>query len=61
MDGVKIMGRDMENNAKWRKEKIRRYSFTLNVEKDKDVYEYFEKQPNKRDYLISLIKKDMKK
>lgn len=59
MTEVKSMGRDMNNNYEWRKKNIRRYSFTLNVENDKDVYEFFERQSNKRDYLIGLIRKDM--
>ncbi len=61
MDGVKIMGRDMEKLYAWRKENIKRYSFELNKTTEKEVFEHLEKQPNKRDYLISLIKKDMKK
>ena len=53
------MGRDMENNAKWRKENIKRYEFTLNKTNEKDVMEYLDTKPNKREYLINLIRKDM--
>lgn len=55
------MGRNLENEVRWRKENIRRYSFTLNKVTNKDVYEHLEKQKNKRAYLIELIKKDLEK
>lgn len=56
-----IMGRDREHRNKWEKETIRKYNFGLNKEKDKDVLAHLEKQKNKRQYLIDLIKADMKK
>ena len=57
--GGKAMGRDAENDKKWRKASLFRYEINLNRENDKDVLEYFEPIPNKRQYLIGLIKKDM--
>lgn len=57
----KNMGRNIENELKWRKENIRRYEFTLNKTTNKLAYEHLEKQPNKRAYIISLIEKDAKK
>ena len=44
---------------KWRKESIKRVEFYLHKELDKDVLEWLEKQPNKREFLIGLIRKDM--
>ena len=46
---------------KWRKESIKRIEFYLHKENDKDVLEWLEKQPNKREYLINLIKADREK
>lgn len=59
MEGAK-MGRDMVNRAKWEKQNIKRYVINLNKAKFGDVIEYLEKQPNKQEYLIGLIQKDMK-
>ena len=57
--GGQKMGRDVENDRKWRKASLFRYEINLNRENDKEVLDFFEKIPNKRKYLISLIKKDM--
>lgn len=57
----KNMGRDMENLYKWRRNNIKKISFELNKTNDKDVIDHLEKQPNKRDYLIGLIRKDIRK
>lgn len=57
--GGQKMGRDVENDRKWRKASLFRYEINLNRENDKEVLDFFEKIPNKRQYLISLIKKDM--
>lgn len=54
------MGRDMDKMYAWRKLNLKRYSFDLNKVTDKDVYDHLEKQPNKRDYIINLIKEDIK-
>lgn len=52
---------DLEKNKNWYKKNIRRYSFTLNRTYDKDVLEQLEKQPNKRLYIMNLIRQDIKK
>lgn len=44
---------------KWRKESIKRVEFYLHKELDKDVLEWLQKQPNKREYIIALLRKDM--
>ena len=44
---------------KWRRECVKYYKFYLHKELDKDALEWLEKQPNKRQYLIDLIKGDM--
>ena len=53
------MGRDLENDKKWRKENLKRYILDFNRTKDKDVLDHLEKQPSKREYIIGLIRKDM--
>lgn len=53
------MGRDMEGLYSWRRENIKRVVLDLNKATDKDILEWIEKKPNKRDYLISLIRKDI--
>lgn len=55
----KKMGRDMDNHAKWERENLRSYTFKVNIKTDKDICEHLERQPNKRAYIISLIRKDM--
>ena len=55
------MGRDMDNFYAWRKKNIKRTTFDLNLETEKDVIDWLDKQANKRAYLIELIRKDMKK
>lgn len=55
----RTVGRNMDKNYQWRKEKLKRFDFFLNRETEKDVCEWLEKQPNRRQYLISLIKGDM--
>lgn len=44
---------------KWRKECIKRIEFYLHKEMDKDVLEWLESKPNKREYIIDLLRKDM--
>lgn len=54
------MGRDLENRQKWEKENLRQYTVKVNKNTERDVYEFLEKIPNKRAYIIELIRKDMK-
>lgn len=54
-----IMGRDVKNLAKWRKENLRAFTIRLNKTNEKDVIDYLESKPNLRQYLIWLIRKDM--
>lgn len=53
--------RDMDNFYDWKRKNIKRYEINLNKETDKEVIEHLDKIPNKKQYLIELIKKDMKK
>lgn len=53
------MGRDLENDKKWRKENLKRYILDFNKVKDKDVLDHLEKMPSKREYILGLIRKDM--
>lgn len=55
------MARDMDNLYAWRKDVLKRYEFSIHKENDKDLYEYFERIKNKRQYILSLIKEDMEK
>lgn len=54
-------GKYLDYQYSWRKEHIKRCNFDLNKDTEEDVYKWLEKQPNKRAYLIDLIRKDMKK
>ena len=53
------MGRDMDNLYKWRKENIKKIILDLNKTTDKDVLDHLDKQPNKKEYLIGLVRKDI--
>ena len=55
------MGRDKNQMYKWRKDNQKRIEFYLHKELNKDVLEWLEKQPNKREYIIKLIEDDMKR
>lgn len=58
-EDIKV-GRDMDNFYAWRKKNIKRTTFDLNLETEKDVIDWLDKQANKRAYLIELIRKDMR-
>ena len=54
------MGKNsLESTYKWRKNNLRQIKFELNVNTDSDVLAYLESKPNKRAYLIELIRKDI--
>ena len=53
------MGRDMANRSKWVKSNIIRYVVDLNRSNEKDIVDKLESVPNKKQYIISLIKKDI--
>ena len=53
------MGRDMANRSKWVKSNIIRYVVDLNRSNEKDIIDKLESVPNKKQYIISLIKKDI--
>lgn len=53
------MSRDMVNRSKWVKTNIVRYVVDLNRTNDKDIVDKLESVPNKKQYIISLIKKDI--
>lgn len=56
------MGKNkLETTYKWRKDNIKRYALDVNIVTNKDVYEHLEKISNKREYLLELIRKDIKK
>lgn len=55
------MGRDMANRSKWVKSNIIRYVVDLNRSNEKDIIDKLESVPNKKQYIISLIKKDIEK
>lgn len=50
---------DKIQQLKYQRENLRQVKFALNRETDKDVIEHVEKQPNIRQYIIGLIRKDM--
>lgn len=53
------MGRDMANRSKWVKSNIIRFVVDLNRSNEKDIIDKLESVPNKKQYIISLIKKDI--
>ena len=54
------VGRDMDNTYAWRKKSLRRYVFDFNRVNEKDVCDELDRQKNKRQYVIDLIRKDIK-
>jgi len=61
MSEVENMGRDMNKVYKYRKDTQKRIEFYVHKELDKDVLDWLETKPNKRQYLLDLIRADMKK
>lgn len=55
----KTVGRNKENMFKWRENNQKRYEFYVNTKTDKDVCDWLDSKPNKRQYLIALVKGDM--
>lgn len=53
------MGRDMDNNKKWRKDNLKACVLYFHKANDKDVLDHLERQPNKRAYIINLIREDI--
>lgn len=53
------MGRDLKHRAEWEKNTLRRFVITLNRNQDNDMIEHLEKIGNVRQYLKTLIRKDM--
>ena len=53
--------RDMDNMYKWRKANLKRLAFDLNKTAEKDVIDHLEKQKNKKEYIVKLIRDDIKK
>ena len=60
MEEIKV-GRDKDNDKRWRKENLRQILFRLNTTKEADVIKHLETIPNRREYFINLIREDMKK
>lgn len=56
--GINMAGMT-EKRKNWKKTALYRYEINFHRDIDKEVLDFFEKIPNKRQYLISLIKKDM--
>ena len=53
------MGRNMDGLYAWRKENIKRMVIDLNKVADADIIEWLETMPNKREYILKLIRDDM--
>ena len=47
--------------AEYVKENYKRFELRLNKKTEQDLIEHLDKQPNRNDYIRSLIKKDMQK
>ena len=54
-----VMGRDFDNMYKWRKNNLKRYVFDFNRTSEKDIISRLDEQTNKKEYFISLVRKDM--
>lgn len=54
-----MKGRDMKNHAEWEKTNIRQITLKLHKVNDKEIIDFLETKPNKRAYLVELIKRDM--
>lgn len=46
---------------KWKTKAVRRYEFYVHKEKEKEIYDFLEPMENRRQYVLDLIKEDMKK
>lgn len=57
------MATDAQNraNQKYQKKRYRRFIIDIPRDTEPDLLQYIESKPNKRGYLIDLIKKDMLK
>ena len=53
--------RNKENDTQWRRAKLRAFALRLNRDVEQDVIDQLEKQPNVRQYLIKLVREDIKK
>lgn len=53
--------RDKENLFKWRKKHYKRYEFLLRNDEDKNIIEWLESKPSKAQYVVELIREDIKK
>lgn len=45
----------------YRKEHYKNYCFRMVYEKDRELMEHYDRQPNKNEYIKHLIEADMKK
>lgn len=53
------MGRDLKHRAEWEKTVLRRFVITLNRNYDGDMIDFLESKDNVRQYLKTLVRKDM--
>lgn len=44
---------------KYKQAKVRRIPFDFNIEKEKDVLDKLDSTPNKKQYIVGLIREDM--
>lgn len=50
-----------QSTYKWKKANTRCINVRFNLERDKEVLDHIDKQPNKADYIRRLILEDIKK
>lgn len=58
---LEIKNKNRAYRVKWNKENCKQLTIKLNNEKDKDVIKYLVNQPNRTNYIRSLVKEDMAK
>lgn len=57
--GENNMAKSNDYIDKWKKDNVTKYSFYVNKNTESDVDEWLKTIPNRRQYLIGLIRKDM--
>lgn len=55
------MARDYEKKLEWQRKKMMNCGIYLNRDHDKEIIEFLKEKPNRRKYILELIKADMEK
>ena len=55
------MARDNEKYLEWKRSTLKLWNINLHRENDKDIIDFLETVPNKRQYILDLVRADMEK